>query len=86
MACSLMKDGEELETVGIVLMENHQDAKFIDQLFTESDTSDFSGTAHCEATGRVTGVALELDWLSDAVGVFTTLPVISRPSGADLFQ
>ena len=56
--CTLMKDGDELDTVKIELMANHQDARFIDELFTEADMSDFSGSVKCEAGGRITGVAL----------------------------
>ena len=83
--CTLMKDGEELETAAIELEANHQDARFLDQLFPETDTSDFLGSVFCKAPSRITGVALELDYISGATGVFTTLPVINRPSGADFF-
>ena len=83
--CTLMKDGQELESADIDLAANNQVAQFIDELFTESDTSDFLGSVSCSASSRVTAVALELDFLSGATGVFTTLPVISRVSGADFF-
>ena len=83
--CMLMKDGEVLDSVDIDLEASGQDSRFIDELFMDSDTSDFSGSVSCEASGTVSGVALELDYLSGAVGVFTTLPVILRPSGADFF-
>ena len=83
--CTLMKDGEELDTATIELEANHQDAKFLDELFTETDTSDFVGSVNCKAPVSITGVALELDFLSDSEGVFTTLPVINRLSGADFF-
>ena len=83
--CTLMKDGQELETAVIELGANHQDARFLDQLFTETDTSDFLGSVSCKALSRITGVALELDYISGTTGVFTTLPVINRPSGAGFF-
>ena len=83
--CTLMKDGQELETAVIELGANHQDARFLDQLFTETDTSDFLGSVSCKAPSRITGVALELDYISGVTGVFTTLPVVDRPSGADFF-
>ena len=83
--CTLMKDGEELESADINLAANNQASQFIDELFKESDTSDFLGSVSCKASSRVTAVALELDFLSGATGVFTTLPVIYRPSGADFF-
>ena len=80
--CTLMKDGEELETVDIELEANHQISKFIDELF---DTENFMGLALCEASGPITGVALELDHESGALGRFTTLPLIAFPSADDLF-
>ena len=48
-------------------------AKFIDQLFTTADTSNFTGTMTVEASsGKVTATGLEL---GSRAGQFTTLPV-----------
>ena len=81
LTCRLMKDGQELGEVMISLPANGQDAKFIDELFEETDTSDFAGSVRCTAPGiaqKFTGVAVELDTMN---GIFTTLPVI--PLDAD---
>ncbi|MDA2931450.1 hypothetical protein MYX84_16145, partial [Acidobacteria bacterium AH-259-O06] len=48
-------------------------AQFIDQLFTEADTSDFEGTLVVQASdGKIAATALEL---GPEAGQFTTLPV-----------
>ena len=83
--CRLLKDGEELDSKEIDLEAKSQVSQFIDQLFIEADTSDFLGSVRCEGSSRVAAVALELDFLSGATGVFTTLPVISLPTGAGFF-
>ena len=75
VSCQLMKDGAVLEEVEVPLMANGQEARYIEELFTGTDTSDFVGSVRCTAPegGRFTGVAVELD-----VGnqIFTTLPVV----------
>ena len=76
--CQLMKDGAMLETVGITLDANGQVARFIEEMFTTADTSDFVGLVHCTAPGRFTGVAVELDANNR---IFTTLPVVPVPRG-----
>ena len=84
VACTLMRDGQELAAIDLDLDANNQTARFVDELFIESDTSDFLGSVRCNATSRVTAVALELDFLSGSSGIFTALTVVHRLSGADL--
>ena len=75
VVCHLMREGTELEEKGISLDGNGQTAKFIHELFTKTDTSDFVGSVRCTAPngGLFTGVALEMD----AGGrIFTTLPLV----------
>ena len=47
VTCQLMQKGTVLEETEIELAANGQTARFIDELFTETDTSDFMGTVHC---------------------------------------
>ena len=55
------------------LTANGHLARFLDQLFPETNTDDFEGTLVVEvADGRVAAIALELGTQS---GQFTTLPV-----------
>ena len=75
--CRLMKAGVVLEEVEIPLAANGQQARYIEEMFTGTDTSDFVGSVRCTASaegeGMFTGVAVEL-----AAGnqIFTTLPVV----------
>ena len=71
--CQLMKDGTVLEEVRTLLAANGQEAQFIEQMFTNADTSDFVGSVRCTAPGPFTGVAVELD---DGNLIFTTLPLV----------
>ena len=71
--CQLMKDGAVLEEVETPLAANGQEAQFIEQMFTNADTSDFVGSVRCTAPGPFTGVAVELDAGNQ---IFTTLPVV----------
>ena len=73
VSCQLMKDGAVLEEVETPLAANGQEAQFIEQMFTNADTSDFVGSVRCTAPGLFTGVAVELD---DGNRIFTTLPVV----------
>ena len=75
VSCQLMQEGTELEEKDIPLEGNGQTAKFIQELFTKTDTSDFVGAVRCSAPdeGRFTGVALEMD---PGNRIFTTLPLI----------
>ena len=80
--CRLMQDGVVLEEEEIELSANGQDAWFIEEEFTETDTTDFVGSVRCTAPGdgQFTGVAVELD-AGDRI--FTTLPVVPvGPTGA----
>ena len=75
VSCRLMKDGIVLEEAEIPLEANGQEARYIEELFTGTDTSDFVGSVRCTAPGEgmFTGVAVELD---AGNRVFTTLPVV----------
>ena len=57
---------------------NGQEAQFIEQMFTGTDTSDFVGSVRCTAPGLFTGVAVELDYGNR---IFTTLPVVPVGQG-----
>ncbi len=70
--CQLMQEGIVLEEVEIELEVNGQDGRFIEEVFTRTDTTDFVGLVRCRAEGEFTGVAVELD---AGNGIFTTLPV-----------
>ena len=50
--CRLMKAGAVLEEVGIPLEANGQAARYIEELFTGTDTSDFVGSVRCDAVGE----------------------------------
>ena len=80
VSCQLMKDGAVLEEVEIPLEANGQEAQYIEQMFTRTDTSDFVGSVRCmapaEGEGMFTGVAVELD---AGNRIFTTLPVVPVP-------
>ena len=78
VSCQLMKEGAVLETKDISLAGNGQTAKFIHELFTQTDTSDFVGSVRCTAPEgeRFAGAALEMD--ADS-GIITTLPVVPVP-------
>ncbi len=75
VSCQLMQDGTELEEKDIPVDGNGQTAKFIDELFTKTDTSDFVGSVRCTAPDgeMFTGVALEMD---PGNRIFTTLPLV----------
>ena len=75
VSCQLMQDGTELEEKDIPLDGNGQTAKFIDELFTKTDTTDFVGSVRCTAPDgeMFTGVALEMD---PGNRIFTTLPLV----------
>ena len=75
VSCQLMKGGTVLEEGEIDLAANGQEARFIEEVFPRTDTSDFVGSVRCTAPegGRFTGVAVELD---AGNRIFTTLPVV----------
>ena len=79
VSCRLMKEVAVLEEEEIPLEANGQDARYIEELFTGTDTSDFVGSVRCTAPpgeGMFTGVAVELDASNQ---IFTTLPVVPVP-------
>ena len=75
--CRLMKDGAVLEETETPLAANGQEARYIEQMFTGTDVSDFVGSVRCtvpaEGDGMFTGVAVEID---EDNRIFTTLPVV----------
>ena len=77
VSCRLMKTGIVLEEEEIHLSANGQEALYIEQMFTSTDTSDFVGSVRCmapsEGEGTFTGVAVELDASNQ---IFTTLPMV----------
>ena len=73
VSCRLMSGGMVLEAVEIDLEANGQEARYIEEVFTATDTSDFVGSVRCTAPGRFTGIAVELD---AGNRIFTTLPVV----------
>ena len=80
VSCRLMKAGVVLEEMEISLAANGQEAQFIEEMFTTTDTSNFVGLVRCTAPGRFTGIAVELD---AGNRIFTTLPVmpVARTGG-----
>ena len=74
VSCRLMEAGSVLEAVAIPLEANGQDARFIEEMFTGTDTSDLVGSVRCLAPGQFTGIAVELD---AGNRIFTTLPVVA---------
>ena len=78
LSCSLMVDGDVLQTERMVLALREQRARFIDEMFPTVNTSNFSGSVHCTPGrdgGRFAGVALEMDFGNR---IFTTLPLVPR--------
>ena len=73
VSCRLMQEGIVLEAVEIDLEANGQEARYIEELFTATDTSNFVGLVRCTAPGQFTGLAVEIDADNR---IFTTLPVV----------
>ena len=83
VTCRLMKDGAVLEETQIPLAANGQEARYIEEMFTFTDVSDFVGSVRCTVPpgeAMFTGVAVELD---AANRIFTTLPVVPVQRAAD---
>ena len=82
VSCRLMSGGVVLEEVEIHLAAYGQEARFIEEMFTSTDTPDFVGLVCCSAPegGLFTGVAVELN---AANRIFTTLPVVPVPEMPD---
>ena len=75
VSCYLMRGGSVLDEADIQLVADGQAARFINEIFPGTNTSDFVGSVRCIAPDerRFTGIALELD---SSNGIFTTLPVV----------
>ena len=72
-----------LEEVAIPLAANGQEARFIEEVFTNTDMSDFVGSVRCTAPpgeGMFTGVAVELDAGKQIFTALPVMPVPERPS------
>ena len=82
VSCQLMSGGIVLEEAEIPLEANGQEARYIEELFPRTDTSNFVGSVRCTAPGEgmFTGVAVELDASNQ---IFTTLPVVPVPEMPD---
>ena len=79
MTCCLMKDGGVLEETQIPLAANGQEARYIEEMFTATEVSDFVGSVRCTSPpgeGMFTGVAVEID---EGNWILTTLPVVPVP-------
>ena len=73
VSCRLMQEGAVLEEVEISLAPNGQESRYIEEMFTLTDTSDFVGSVRCmapsEGEGMFTGVAMgycQVKWNSGA--------------------
>ena len=76
LTCRLMSGGGAvLEEAMIPLEANGQASWFIEEVFTATDTTDFTGSVRCTAPqeGMFTGLAVEVD---AANRIFTTLPAV----------
>ena len=75
VSCGLMQKGVVLEDAEVPLPANGQTARFINELFPQTDTSDFVGSVRCSAPAEAAfvGVALEMDFRDR---IFTTLPMV----------
>ncbi len=80
LSCYLMRGGSVLEDADIRLAADGQTARFINEIFPETNTSDFVGSVRCTAPdgGRFAGIALEMDFNN---AIFTTLPVVPVEGG-----
>ena len=79
--CTLMHEGVLLDAASIALAANGQDARFIDEMFTGADTSDFVGLVRCNsvAEGLFTAVVHELDRSSHIFITVPAFPVVEAP-------
>ena len=78
LRCDLMREGVLLDAASIPLEANGQEARYIEQMFTNADTSDFAGSVRCTVPGEgmFPAVVLEMD---PGNRIFTTLPVVPVP-------
>ena len=75
VSCQLMQEGTELEEKDIPLDGNGQMAKFIQELFTKTDTSDFVG----RFVALLRTVKCSPEWpleMDPGKRIFTTLPLV----------
>ena len=79
VTCRLMKGGAILETAAFRLEANGQVARFLEEVFAETGTSEFVGSVRCAVPeeNQFTGVAIEMD---PDNRIFTTVPVMPFPS------
>ena len=75
VTCLLRMGGQPMGEKVIELAGNGQSSEFINEMFPNADTDNFTGSVHCTAPSRsmFTGVALEMDFNNR---IFTTLPVV----------
>ena len=75
VTCRLMMGGQRMGEAVIDLAGNGQNSQFINEMFANANTDDFTGSVHCTAPSgsMFTGVALEMDFNNR---IFTTLPVV----------
>lgn len=73
VSCRLMEEGAIWGEDRIHLPGYGQQARFIQEMFPHTDTSDFVGVVHCVSSDPFSGVAVELD---AANRIFTTLPIV----------
>ena len=80
VSCYLMRGGSVLDDADISLAADGQTARFIDEIFNRTNTSDFVGSVRCNAPDgkSFVGVALEMD---SGNGIFTTLPLVPVKDG-----
>ena len=79
VSCRLMQEGIVLEEAEIPLMANGQEALYIEEMFTRTDTSDFVGSVRCmvpSGGGLFTAGVLEMD---PGTRTFVTVPVFPVP-------
>ena len=75
VTCRLMQGGEVRNNAKVELAGDGKLARFINELFPDADTSDFTGSVRCTAPEKLmfAGVTLEMDFVNR---IFTTLPLV----------
>ena len=75
VTCRLMQGGEVRNNAKVELAGDGKLARFINELFPDADTSDFTGSVRCTAPENMmfAGVTLEMDFVNR---IFTTLPLV----------
>ena len=86
VSCRLMQEGIVLEEAEIPLMANGQEALYIEEMFTRTDTSDFVGSVRCMVPsggggeGLFTAGVLEMDPGTRTFVTVRVFPVPEMPS------